>query len=270
MHLKELQIDDERKLLYAWFPAMFTRVDIALITEMSSEENARILKDIQKIIDKTERTGNRFDEESELAFVNNAAFHEPVEVSDMLFNLIETCVDYHKQTFGLFDITINSRNGFKEGISNIVLDKEKQRVQFLHPDLMLDLSGFLKGFVLLEIRSFLQNKGIKNALINLGNSSILAMGNHPFGEGWKVSVADSVVAHEIVLLNQCLTSSGNKETTKWPVIHPQTGKLQVSSENLSVITKDPALGEVLSTALYLANEAESRCILNKFDAEIIN
>jgi len=270
MHLKELQIDDERKLVYAWFPAMFTRVDLALIIDKSSEESTELIRDIQKIIDKTERTGNRFDEESEIAFLNNAAFNQPVEVSEKLFKIIESCQDYHKLTFGLFDITINSVNGYKHGMSNIILDKVKQSVQFLHADILIDLSGFLKGFVLLEIRSYLLKKGIENALINLGNSSILAMGNHPYGNGWKVSIAESTDNQEIVLLNQCLTSSGNKRITDWPVIHPKTGTMHESSENISVITNDPALGEVLSTALFLANDEEKIQILSGQDAQIIN
>ncbi len=58
-----------------------------------------------------------------------------------------------------------------------------------------------KGYALETIKSILNECVIENALINMGNSSVLALGNHPVGTGWKVN--------NILLHNECLTTSGN-------------------------------------------------------------
>jgi len=105
-------------------------------------------------------------------------------------------------------------------------------------------------------------------LVNLGNSSILAMGNHPNGKGWKVNLTENP-SEEIELLNECLTTSGNKENANWPVRNPQTGEIAVAEKLISVKTKDPAHGEVLTKALFMATEEENQVLLNQFNASIV-
>ena len=65
---------------------------------------------------------------------------------------------------------------------------EAQSVFFQQAGTTINLSGFLKGYALDKIREILKVHIIANALINMGNSSVLALGNHPVGTGWKVSL----------------------------------------------------------------------------------
>ena len=102
-------------------------------------------------------------------------------------------------------------------------------------------------------------------MINIGNSSVLAKGNHPFGTGWKVSVP--ITGNECILLNECLTTSGNTEETKWPVINPKNGKVRRNKSSVSVITTCPAIGEVLSTVAYIATDNELDELLIAFDGK---
>lgn len=57
----------------------------------------------------------------------------------------------------------------------------------------INLSGFLKGYALEKIRELLQQYEIENALVNMGNSSVLALGHHPLADGWKVNFGQSAV-----------------------------------------------------------------------------
>ncbi|MFZ4725537.1 MAG: FAD:protein FMN transferase [Paludibacter sp.] len=254
------------KLFYAWFSAMFTRVDLMIYDDATREDFEVIANKIEIEIARIELFSNRFDETSELSNINKNAYANEINVSDELFKIISDCQLYNALTLGYFDITINSFNHFAEGAKSIQLDKQKQTIKFLHPDVQLDLSGFIKGYALQSVHEMLKAVNIDNALINIGNSSILALGNHPNGVGWKVSSSEIKTANECVLLNQCLTTSGNNEKTKWPIIHPQTGEIIVKSKPVSVITTDCSIGEILSTVLYIANKNEKEIIFNKFEA----
>lgn len=258
----------DKKLMYAWFLAMFTRVDIILVSDIARNDLKSITEKIKIEIEKLEAIANRFDDKSEISKVNNTAFHTLYAISSELFEIIDECLTYTALTLGYFDITVNSKNAFTGGSSSVFLDKTAQGIRFLHADVQLDLSGFVKGYVLRNIRNILIEANITDALINIGNSSILAMGNHPHGEGWKVSTFNTVSPIENVLHNQCFTTSGNNEKTIWPILKPQTHETVAPKSALSVITDDPAIGEVLSKALYVASDDERKLILNNFDEKI--
>ncbi len=267
MQYSQKTLADKKQIFYAWFSAMFTRVDVIFYTDEARDDLKEVAEKLEREIISIETFANRFDVNSELCKLNANAFNNEVPVSQELFRIIAACQEYNKQTSGYFDITINSLNGFRGGAAAILLNAEKQTIRFLHPDVLLDLSGFIKGYALRTVRDTLKKEKIDNALINLGNSSVLAMGNHPFGNGWKISHPEADTSNtECVLFNACLTTSGNKSQTKWPVLHPLTGQAVEQKQAVSVITDDPAVGEVLATALYVAENDEKAFLLKKFNA----
>lgn len=267
MHYSQKIFDENKKIFYAWFSAMFTRVDIIIFAAASRDDLISIAERIETEIERIESFSNRFDENSELSHINRNAFVEEISVSEELFYILTECVFYNRQTDGFFDITVNSLNDFREGMGAISLIPENHSIKFLHPDIQLDLSGFIKGYSLRAVCALLKNENIDNALINVGNSSILALGNHPYGIGWKIRHPDVETKNDCVLLNECLSTSGNKEQTKWPVVNPHTGETISKKLPVSVITADPAIGEVLSTVLYVAGNNEKETILKQFKAK---
>lgn len=58
----------------------------------------------------------------------------------------------------------------------------------------------------------------------MGNSSILALGNHPVGSGWKIN--------DILLHNECLTTSGNDSPSRRHIVSPQNGNWRRASNKL--------------------------------------
>lgn len=257
-----------KKLLYAWFQAMYTRVDLMLYAEIERMDLITIAQDVESEIFRIESFANRFNESSLLSHVNRNAFHENVQITPELFNILKACQLYNEQTNGYFDIAIQTIDFQNIEARKFVLESESCSVRFLHPNLQLDLSGFIKGYALGVVIDFLKEKSVVHALINIGNSSIGAMGNHPAGEGWKIAVPASDC--ECVLIDECLTTSGNSNTTQWPIINPLTGAKAENKQPVSVITTNPATGEVASKVAYMAEKYELSSIMQKLDARLIN
>ena len=73
-------------------------------------------------------------------------------------------------------------------MGKLIMDDIQKTVYFTRKGISLDLCGYIKGYVLDCIRKILETNHISDALINLGNSSILAIGNQPLGQGWKIEL----------------------------------------------------------------------------------
>ncbi|MDR1706749.1 FAD:protein FMN transferase [Dysgonomonas sp.] len=259
-------------ILYAWFVCMHTRIDVVL-SNTKEEEGKQITEAIYKRLFDLEKTGNCYDSLSELSTLNNSKCGMPTIVGNDLYSMIEMCVWYNQKTKGYFDISIDSDDYSVDTIKSVHLSEKDSTVTLHREGVKLNLSGFIKGYGLDEVKKILQEKGIDNALINIGNSSVLAMGDHPFGEGWKVGIdfpATSGEKKEIILKNKCLTTSGNHTLQRKHIRSPYTGEFIEGVKGVSVITDSAAEGEVLSTALFAAQTEERGEILRHFEAIIYN
>lgn len=263
--------DKDKGILYAWFSAMHTRIDILLCGESESDLKY-ITKEIYNRIQSIEKTGNCFNKESELSYVNTIASYKPVKISPELFSLISETIYYNKLTSGYFDVTVNSENHNKESISNIVLQEKDSTIYFKEKGLKINLSGLIKGYALDSIRQILDKSGISDSLINMGNSSVIAIGNHPNGEGWKVGInnaTDTSPSKKILLKNQCLTTSGNDTLGRKHILDPHSNKYIEGLAQISVITERATEGEVLSTALFASTQTQHNIILKEFEASVL-
>ncbi len=267
MQYKQQIIPGGKKLFYAWFEAMHTRVDVAILTDVDRNGLPEFVLHMQNEIRKYEQIGNRFDPKSEISHVNENAYENEVRLSAELFNILADCKLYKQSTNGHFDISVYSTSGIQSDDKVFLLNKEQQTIRFTHSGVLLDLSGFLKGYVLNIVVGLANNAGFDNFIINLGHSSVFAKGNHPHGAGWKVKIRESET--ELVLQDECLTTSGNSDTTRWPLMNPKNGIIEKSKMPASVVTRDAALGEVLAKVAYLATETERESIFQRFDAKII-
>lgn len=254
---------NDEGLLYAWFSSMHTRIDIVLYCKRSEEELMSVVNHIYTTLHQLENVANYYAPGSELAYVNQTADKAPVSISRTLYEMIALCLQYNQKTFGCFDATIHSKNYHQDTIQHVYLSPEHQSILFRQEGVTLNLSGFLKGYALDRIRELLKEHKIENALINMGNSSVLAIGNHPVGKGWKVSFEDHH-SPEITLYDECLTTSGNDSPDRKHIICPQSGKLIEGKRQVAVVTTDGTMGEILSTALFVANEEQRKAILSAF------
>lgn len=240
------QYSPEESIFYAWFAAMHTRIDIAFC-HLPEDDSLCLATEIQKETLRIENLTNRFNPHSELSRVNRLACIEPVVLSDELFCILSNCRHYYDLTFGCFDISIQSGSIYPDRIKMIKLQADTKTIFFEDERIQLDLNGFIKGYALDKAMEIAKAGKCSNALINFGNSSIGAIGNHPKGKGWKIKLPDSDIS--ITLIDQCLTNSGNAENHKH-LIHPQTGEFSPRTDTISVLTQSGVAGEILSTTLY--------------------
>lgn len=261
------QIHNDKGLLYAWFSSMHTRVDIVLSCRKQEEELMAVVNHIYDTLQQLENTANYYHPTSELAHVNRTAATTPVVISRPLYDIIACCLEYNKKTLGCFDITVHSDNYNQDTIHSVCLSPDTSSIFFSQKGTTINLSGFLKGYALDKIRELLTNDAIENALINMGNSSVLALGNHPVGKGWKISFEnkanadDSTGQQEILLQDECLTTSGNDSPQRKHIISPQSGTLMEGLRQVAVVTTYGSIGEILSTALFVANREQREKII---------
>ena len=245
-------------LLYAWFLSMHTRVDIILYSKKTEGELLFVVNYIYDALCRLEKMANFYNPASELAYVNRTAFVSPVVLSEELYSMIDLCLEYNGKTLGCFDITVHSENYTQTTIYSVHLSAEEHSIHFSQPGVSINLSGFLKGYALETIKDILNESMIENALINMGNSSILALGNHPVGTGWKVN--------NILLHNECFTTSGNDSPKRRHIISPRNGKLVEGVKQIAVVTTNGAIGEILSTSLFAADSEQREALLAKFSS----
>ncbi len=242
-------------LFYAWFEAMHTRIDIA-ICDISEENCLAVLETVSSEINRIELMTDRFNRHSELSRLNLLAAQQATTVSDELYAIIADCINFYHETAGAFDITIQSLNNYRDGINDLQLNASSKSIYFRNSNVRIDLCGYIKGYALDRIIALFNDKNIANALINMGNSSIAALGDHPNGNGWKIT-HPSYRTQTITLFNECLSSSGNSENNLH-VLNPSTGLPAEWGGIHTIITPTATEGEVKATALCVKSTANHK------------
>ena len=204
---------------------------------------------------------NRFDPESELSALNREAGHYPVVVGEELWNILLDCKRYNELTEGYFDITL-------QGFDQVWFAEEDRSVFFFSEALRMDLGGYGKGYALAKIRGLLDEYGVGKALVNFGNSSVLAVGAHPCGEYWPVGLDNPYTKERIadLKLRDCsLSTSGNMPSHPRHIVNPHTGMFVDDRKMVSVVSKDPVVAEVLTTVFMIADNERLPIIASHFD-----
>lgn len=252
-------------MLYSWFTAMHTRVDIAMCGPRENDLMAITGKVLEKI-EELEKIANFFDPGSEIARLNDTPAGVPAEVSDKLLSLVYLSARYNEFTGGAFDVCVKSEGYNGNFADSVGIDLEAGTVTKYRYGVRFDMSGLLKGYALDEVGNILSRFAVTDALLSIGNSSVLALGNHPYGEGWSVSYPDGNENNiEAVLYDECLTTSGNSHSERRHIVDPSSGRLIEGEGKVSVVTRGGAEGEALATAMFVERESDKRqAILARF------
>jgi len=173
---------------------------------------------------------------SEWSLVNREAANRAVRVSPELFDFLETCLQYSRQSGGAFDITVGPLVrvwGFykgsgrlphraeirgalaRVGYQKVLLDRSNQSVRFARGGVEIDPGGIGKGYAVDRAVEVLRERGIRSALVSGGGSSIYGLGAPPGESGWPVKIRhprnpkESVA--ELVLHDLSMSTSGTSE-----------------------------------------------------------
>lgn len=210
----------------------------------------------------------------------NKAAGEPVEVDPDTADLLRLALRYGDETGGAFDVTIGSvsllwdfMNAVKpadediaEGLRHVdyrQVEVDGTAVRMGDPLARIDLGGVGKGWVAARLAERLEGAGCASALIDLGTSSIYALGARPDGAPWRVGLRDPKgSATDILGVVQAedgaVTTSGLYDQefeldgrTYWHILDPATGyPAETDMLGVTLLGADPAECDALSTALF--------------------
>ena len=143
------------------------------------------------------------------------------------------------------------------------------------PQARLDLGGVAKGWIAEAIERTLRDAGVTSALVNLGTSSIFALGTKPGGAPWVLGIRDpraddlSTIMGTVRIAGRALVSSGlyDKHFVQdgvdyHHILDPKTGyPVQTDLSDVTVVLPSSFAGDVLSTALFVMGADEARAWL---------
>jgi thiamine biosynthesis lipoprotein ApbE len=283
------QNSDKPILVYKEKYVMGTVFEIAAYAESSEKASAAIDKALQEIVRMDDLMSN-YKPESALSRLNRSAHFQAQKVPPDLYRVIEQSVQFSKLSGGKFDITVAPLvNLWKAALSGDSLPSLSQRqeaeecvgydkIELTPPDqitfrsscMQLDLGAVGKGYAVDRAGEMLHSCGIRNALINSGGSTILAMGSPPGQAGWLVHLRDP--SHKIdpyVMLKDQSVSTSEQTTVSLlapesagHIIDPSSGKPIDTRFAVSVITSSGTPSDGLSTTLLLLGPTVGKSLVN--------
>lgn len=268
------------------FFAMDTFLEIS-IEDKSFDK--KIFKAIEDKVSQIDFKLNAYNKNSELSKINISAGLFPVKVSSDVFNILTTVLSYAKKSNGLFDITfqpIQDLYGFSSGNYNvpnqIEIKKTKELVDFkyivMNPsdgsvflkkkNMVINLSGIIKGYVLDEIKKLIESNKIERYHLNFGGN-LYIHSNKKEKIGIKHPRMDSIIKIFWIQDGFISTSADyqqyfEKNGSRYShIVNPLTGSAQSKMQSVTVVGDSGIESDFLSTFLYLKDPA----ILNQYIIE---
>lgn len=242
-------------------------------------------------------------ETSELYKVNQTAAAAPVPISEPLFRILDKAAYMSRLSAGAFDITFASvgyRYDYRQGKAPtdaereallpainyqlVVLDQAAQTVQFMHPNVRIDLGGIAKGYAVDTAMALLTAKGITHASISAGGDSRI-LGDKR-GRPWMVGIKnprdESKLALRLPLTDTAMSTSGDYERfffdpvtgeREHHIINPRTGKASQGVMSATVLGPTGFDTDPLSTTVFILGPERGLALINRlpgFDAIVID
>lgn len=255
--------------------AMGTRLDVVL-TGLPPAAAAALCEDVFARVRSLETTLSRFRPDGETGMLNSTAAKTAVAASPFLWDLLGRCRELHRITGGAFDIAaapllrrcrlpeaLRTEAARREalaasGTDRLVFDDAARTVRFAHPAAEIDFGAVGKGVALDVIRPLLVSAGVENALVSFGESSVLALGRHPYGDCWEIGLRHPVTDEAVRTLrlrDTMLSVSGLRRVTRDGVteiqshiVRPSAGELASGPATVAVTGGSGLETEALSTA----------------------
>lgn len=226
---------------------------------------------------------NKFSKGSELDRLNQAAGVEPVEVSNLTFDVIQQSVQIAEMTQGAFDPTIGplvalwgfgsegqQRVPSAEAVETtlklvdyrkVVLDQEKKTVYLTQKGMVLDLGAIAKGYAVDQAVSILTKNSITSALVSAGGS-IYTIGRKEDHSPWQIGIRDPAAKGKVVgyvqLENQAIDTSGDYERFFWTegkkynhILDPRSGYPVQGVSGCTVIMAEASQADAFATAVFV-------------------
>jgi thiamine biosynthesis lipoprotein len=206
-----------------------------IVVELWAEDRAKGEEAVQAVLAEMRRIDaamSTYKPTSEVSLVNARAASAPMKISQELFDLLATSIEYSKITRGAFDITYASVGymyDYRERVRpdekdiqsalpgvnyrHLILDPKNRTVKFAREGVRIDLGGIGKGHAGARGSASQPERGFEHALVTAGGDSRI-IGDR-FGNPWVVGIRhpdrkDEVIAR-IPLEDAAISTSGDYE-----------------------------------------------------------
>ncbi len=264
-------------------PAMGTILEITLFAPATpaARESLDALFEIASHLD---ASLTLYDPNSELSRLNRSAGRGAVSVAPELARILAASLTHSRLTRGAFDVTVGplvalwTRAG-ETGVlpSDAELAHARSlvganqirlagsQVTLAREGVSVDLGGIAKGWALDRMLPLLRERGIENALLDFGQSSLWALGAPPASAGWRLlaRAPGAGALGVLTLSDQALSVSGSLGQSVeiggrryGHVLDPRSGLALERRRQALVVAPDAALAEALSKGLLVLGEVE--------------
>lgn len=256
--------------------------EVSLINVRESDAK-KILIEVQKILKTVNDDMSMQYPDSELSKINKNAGVKAIKISNDMHTVLKKALYYSKLTDGTFDASIGSisylwnigndkarlpsNSEIKLSLAlvnynDIILNKSDNTVFLEKRNMKLDLGGIAKGFCADKIVSLLKEKGVKNAIINLGGN-IYVLGKNDLGKDFSIGIQDpekesNTPMGKLVLSNKSIVTSGIYERyfekngkIYHHMLNPKTGyPFENKLISVTIVSDKSIDGDALSTSMY--------------------
>ena len=262
---------------------MGTRFTVEIAGEDPAEVRSASEQAI-RAVEAADRLLSTWDSTSEMSRVNRAPPSHSVEISHGLHRLLTESSEWARRTEGAFDPAIGAlldtwdfrgagstpttealdRALEASGLRTFQILPGEQGIRRTSSLAWLDTGGFGKGAALRSAAETLDSLGVGKALLNFGGQ-IWAVGSAE--DPWSVSVAHPIhrdtPVHELRVHDVSVATSGTSERAteiegvlRGHILDPRSGQPVRPWGSVTVVSKDPLVADILSTALYVMGPHE--------------
>ena len=274
--------------------------DSAEAFEARSAGASAVLEEYHKLFD----IYHEYSGINNLCTVNRLAGGEAVEVDEKLIDFLLVARDMYERTDGEMNVMLGAvlrlwhdcreaasaepsaaeipaeealRAAAKHiDISLLEIDEAKGTVRITDPEASIDVGALGKGYATEKAAEYLEADGAKGYVLNVGGN-IRIIGTKPDGSGWVTGVRDPLDPDNnfILRLNladtACVTSGVYERyftvngVRYHHIIDRDTLFPSAHFASLTVVTKDSALADALSTALFCLPYEEGLALANSME-----
>lgn len=263
-----------------------------------SSVSKNTLTEALNLCDYYENIFSRTKEDSELSKVNS---NQTTDISKEMYELVSAGLEYAALSNGAFDITIGSvsrlldftaespkvpdSGRIAEALTHVdytrvsVSDNSDGTYSISKPDdVILDLGAVAKGYIADKIKDFLEENGVKRAIINLGGN-VLCIGKKTNTDNFGIGVRKPFAANNEVLValsvdDSSVVSSGNYEryfyaddgTFYHHILNPATGySYDNDLSDVTILSKNSLTGDCLSTTCFCLGLEDGMKLIESLD-----
>lgn len=208
-----------------------------------------------------------------------------------LVRLLQDAVMYGHLTEGAFDITVQplwelhaqhfaktdadpqgppaqAIDALRPLVDYRAVSVEPSRIAFTRPGMAVTLNGIAQGYITDRIADLLLNEGMRDVLVDMGE--IRALGRHPDGRPWRVSVRQGDGTGPAIDLDGALATSATDGTSFDPagrfghVLDPRAGTSVPGPRQVSVRAATACRADALSTAFLLMPASQATRLAARF------